>query len=85
MAVLEAVVDDKLYDTLRKKATRKKCSIEQQVVEIIQRDLDTPELFQCDDDAALALAGSWIDERTTEEIIKDIYESRTTRRVHEEL
>jgi hypothetical protein len=35
------------------------------------------------DEAALALAGSWEDQRSAQEIVMDIRQSRSTKRVHE--
>ena len=77
MAVLQVRnMDDGLYEALGRRAAMENRSISQQVVEIVQRYLASPKQFECADDAVLALAGSWEDERTAEEIVADIRKSR---------
>ena len=85
MAILQVRnMDDKLYEKLRRRAASENRSISQQAVEIIQRGLDTePESFGWRDDAVLALAGSWEDDRSADEIIRDIYQSRKSSRRRE--
>ena len=82
MAILQVRnMDDKLYEKLRRRAASENRSISQQAVEIIQRGLDTaPESFGWRDDAFLKLSGTWEDNRTADEIIRDIRQSRVNRR-----
>ena len=87
MAVLQVRnMDDGLYEALGRRAAMENRSISQQVVEIIQCYLSTPHnQTKSADEAVLELAGSWEDDRTADEIIADIYKSRTrsTRRFKE--
>ena len=78
MAVLQVrnMADD-LYEALGRHAAMQNRSISQQVIEIIQRYLSAPNQFKCADDAVLELAGTWEDERSADEIIADIRNSRT--------
>ena len=80
MAVLQVRnMDDRLYETLGRRAAMENRSISQQVIEIIQRYLSTPNISDtaCPDDAMLSLIGSWEDNRSADEIIADIRNSRT--------
>ena len=78
MAVLQVRnMDDRLYEALGRRAAMENRSISQQVIEIIQRYLSAPSQFKCADDAVLELAGTWEDERSADEIIADIRNSRT--------
>ena len=80
MAVLQVRnMDDMLYETLGRRAAMENRSISQQVIEIIQRYLSSPDSFNttCPDDAMLSLIGSWEDDRSADEIIADIRNSRT--------
>ena len=78
MAVLQVRnMDDALYETLGRRAAMENRSISQQVIHIIQYYLSSPNQFKCADEAALKLAGTWEDERTADEIIADIRNSRT--------
>ena len=74
-------IDDTLYSRLHQKASEENRSIGQLVVAILQRGLaEEPDSFAWRDEAVLKLAGGWMDEHEADEIIRDIYESRTTGR-----
>lgn len=79
MAVLQVRnMDDALYEILGRRAAMENRSISQEVVAIIQRYLSSPSSSEsCPDDAVLALAGTWKDDRSADEIIADIRKSRT--------
>ena len=81
MAILQVRnMDDRLYEGLKRRATVDNRSVSQQVITIIQRYLSASASFDvCPDDAVLSLAGSWQDERTTDEIVADVRKSRTKR------
>jgi len=70
-------IDDKLYKTLRTRATQEKRSISQEVVHILEKYLSIPSLYdQNPTDEFLKLSGSWEDEKTSDEIITEIRKSR---------
>lgn len=70
-------IDDRLYESLRERATREKRSISQEVVLILEKYLSRPNAYDVNPtDEFLSLSGSWKDERTAEEIISDIRSSR---------
>ena len=78
MAMLQATnIDDRLYDALQARAASDNRSISQELELILREFLARP---HCDTkeatEALLALAGSWKDERTAEEIIADLRTSR---------
>ena len=74
MAMLQvANIDDRLYDALQARAASDNRSIGQELELILREFLARP---HCDPqeatEALLALAGSWQDQRTAEEIIADL-------------
>jgi hypothetical protein len=70
-------IDDKLYNSIRKLAIDEKRSISQEVVYILQRYLSVPNSFKKNPtDDFLELAGSWQDDRSADNIISDIRNSR---------
>ncbi|MFW6251037.1 MAG: FitA-like ribbon-helix-helix domain-containing protein [Alkalispirochaetaceae bacterium] len=71
-------VDDKLYESLRKRAAREKRSISQEVIVILEKYLSRPSRYDVNPtDEFLSLAGAWRDDREADEIISDIRGSRT--------
>jgi len=87
MAILQVRnMDEGLYASLERRAAMEHRSISQEVITIIQRHLSAPGPFECADDAALKLAGTWRDRRSEKEIVADIRKQRRkTRRVKEVL
>lgn len=74
-------VDDRLYESLKKLAANEKRSISQEVIHIIETFMANPQLHKHDyTDEFLQLSGSWEDDRTAEEIIKDIKSHRSNSR-----
>lgn len=70
-------IDDKLYESIRLIAANDKRSISQEVVYILQKYLSSPQKFDKNPtDEFLKLSGSWLDERSEEEILKDITHNR---------
>jgi plasmid stability protein len=70
-------IDDRLYESLRERATREKRSISQEVILILQKYLSRPNAYDVNPtDEFLSLSGSWKDQRTAEEIIGDIRSNR---------
>jgi plasmid stability protein len=70
-------IDDRLYESLRERATREKRSISQEVILILEKYLSRPNAYDVNPtDEFLSLSGSWKDERTAEEIISDIRSNR---------
>jgi len=71
-------MDNDLYKALGRRAAMQNRSISQEVIVSIQRHLAAPpDQTKSADEAVLELAGSWKDDRTADEIIADIYKSRT--------
>jgi len=70
-------IDDRLYESLRKRATRDKRSISQEVVLILEKYLSRPNAYDVNPtDEFLSLAGAWSDDREADGIIDDIRSSR---------
>jgi len=70
-------IDEKLYQSLQLLAKQERRSISQEVVFILENYLSKRQIFEnIATDEFLNLAGSWDDERTAEEIIADIRQSR---------
>ena len=70
-------MDDRLYESLRKRATRERRSISQEVVLILEKYLSRPNAYDVNPtDEFLSLSGAWSDERGAEEIINDIRSAR---------
>lgn len=82
MATLQVKnLDDRLYQALGARAASDNRSISQEVVTMIREFLARP---PCDPREAtgelLALAGSWQDERSAQQIASDLRKSRRSRR-----
>ena len=74
-------VDDRLYESLKKLAVHEKRSISQEVIHIIETFMANPHLHKVDyTDEFLNLSGSWEDDRSAEEIVRDIKSSRSVSR-----
>jgi plasmid stability protein len=70
-------IDEKLYESLRTRAHQERRSISQEVIHILEKYLSLPTAYdQNPTDEFLKLAGSWEDNRTSEEIIADIRQNR---------
>ena len=70
-------IDDRLYEALRALAKRENRSISQEVIMIIKKYLSNPLIIEKNStEEFLKLAGAWEDDRSAEEIIEDIYQSR---------
>ena len=70
-------IDDTLYEALRALAKRENRSISQEVITILKKYLSNPSIIDRNiTDEFLKLSGSWDDNRTSAEIIDDIYKSR---------
>ncbi len=84
MAVLQVrnMADD-LYGALGRRAALDNRSISQEVIEIITTYLATPRNRHGGDEVVLQMAGSWDDSRTADEIVSQLRQERTTRRVQE--
>lgn len=70
-------IDDRLYDFLKTSAKLQNRSISQEVVTIIQNYLNSSK--NSSNNATLeflSLSGAWIDEKTAEEIIENMRNSR---------
>jgi len=74
-------VDDQLYESLKKLAANEKRSISQEVIHIIETFMANPQLHRLDyTEEFLRLSGSWEDERSVDEIVKDIKSHRSNSR-----
>ena len=72
-------IDDGLYESLRERAKRQRRSISQEVVLILEKYLARPDAFDVNPtDEFLELAGSWSDERESDEIVNDIRKNRSS-------
>ena len=82
MAILQVRdIDDKLYESLKKLAAYEKRSINQEVIHIIEAFMANPDLHNVDyTDEFLKLSGSWEDDRSAEEIVKDLRSHRAKSR-----
>ncbi len=82
MATLQVKgIDDRLYRALGARAAMESRSVSQQVVVLIQEFLARPPRDPVEaTHAALELAGSWDDERSTKQIIGEIRKARRSRR-----
>ena len=70
-------IDDRLYESLRERATREKRSISQEVILILEKYLSRPTAYDVNPtDEFLSLSGAWNDDRTADEIIDDIRKKR---------
>jgi len=69
-------IDDRLYNLLKSSAKRQNRSISQEVLTIIENYLNSSVTPKNSTLEFLTLTGAWKDEKSAEEIIKDIRESR---------
>ena len=82
MAVLQVRnMTDELYGALGRRAALDNRSISQEVIEIIKTYLATPQHHRGGDEEVLKMAGSWDDAREANEIVTELRQARTTRRV----
>lgn len=73
MAVLQVRdIDDRLYGALKGLAKRENRSLSQEVVHILEAFMARPKAASGPTDDFLALAGTWKDERSAQEIVKDL-------------
>ena len=77
MATLQVrPIDDQLYEALGRMAARNHRSISQEVVAILKEHLSQPVRHTNATEDFLALCATWKDERTAEEIAREIRGSR---------
>ncbi len=69
-------IDDRLYNFLKSSAKRQNRSISQEVVTIIENHLNSSVNTKNATLEFLSLTGAWKDEKSAEEIVKDIRNSR---------
>ncbi len=69
-------IDDRLYNFLKSAAKRQNRSVSQEVLTIIENHLNSSVKTKNSTMEFLSLTGAWIDEKSDEEIVKDIYNSR---------
>ncbi|MFA6505594.1 MAG: TraY domain-containing protein [Treponemataceae bacterium] len=69
-------IDDRLYKLLKSSAKRQNRSISQEVVTIIENHLNSSVNITNSTLEFLSLTGAWKDEKSAEEIVKDIKNSR---------
>jgi len=69
-------IDDRLYNLLKSSAKRQNRSISQEVLTIIETYLNSSVTPKNSTLEFLTLTGAWKDEKSAEDIIKDIRESR---------
>ncbi|MCF0126524.1 MAG: antitoxin [Clostridia bacterium] len=70
-------IDNRLYERLKFSAKKENRSLSQQVITILQKYFTSvPQKENNATDEFLKLAGSWNDSRSSEEIIKDLRNSR---------
>ncbi len=70
-------IDDRLYDFLKVSAKMQNRSISQEVITIIQTYLNSDQKQNKNSTIEfLSLEGAWVDDRSAEEIVKDIKQNR---------
>lgn len=82
MATLQVrSIDDQLYEALGRMAARDHRSISQQVIAILKEHLSRPARQATATEDFLSLCSTWKDDRTAEEIVREIRANRksTTR------
>ncbi len=78
-------IDDKLYESLGKRAAMENRSISQEVIFILKEYLSTPSRkHQKTNDQFLELCGSWEDDKSADKIVTQIRKDRI-RRTHREI
>ena len=71
-------IDEKLYESLRVRASKERRSISQEVIHILEKYLSLPSAYDVNPtDEFLKLSGSWEDDRSAEDIVKSIRNGRT--------
>jgi plasmid stability protein len=84
MAVLQVrTMDDDLYAALGRRAAMDNRSISQEVIAIIKEFLAKPASSVSPETEAFKLAGSWVDDRSAEEIAGSIRAARKSDRFKE--
>lgn len=78
MAILQVRdIDDRLYSSLKNLAKSENRSLSQEVISILEKYLSNPVVFKNNPTREfLSLSGSWADDRTAAEIVKDIKKNR---------
>ena len=78
MAILQVRdLDDRLYSSLKNLAKSENRSLSQEVISILEKYLSNPVLFKNNPTREfLSLSGSWADDRTADEIVKDLKKNR---------
>jgi plasmid stability protein len=78
MAILQVRdIDDRLYSSLKNLAKSENRSLSQEVISILEKYLSNPVGFKNNPTREfLSLSGSWADNRTADEIVKDIKKNR---------
>ena len=78
MAILQVRdIDDRLYSSLKNLAKSENRSLSQEVISILEKYLSNPVVFKNNPTREfLSLSGSWADNRTADEIVKDIKKNR---------
>jgi hypothetical protein len=78
MAILQVRdIDDRLYSSLKNLAKSENRSLSQEVISILEKYLSNPVIFKNNPTREfLSLSGSWADDRTADEIVKDIRKNR---------
>jgi plasmid stability protein len=78
MAILQVRdIDDRLYASLKTLAKSENRSLSQEVISILEKYLSNPVVFKNNPTREfLSLSGSWADDRTADETVKDIKKNR---------
>ena len=78
MAILQVRdIDNKLYSFLKELAKSENRSLSQEVISILEKYLSNPAVFKNNPTREfLSLSGSWDDDRTAEEIVRDVKRRR---------
>ena len=78
MAILQVRdIDDRLYASLKAIAKSQNRSISQEVISIIEKYLSNPAIYKSNPTRDfIALSGSWNDDRSADEVIESIQQSR---------
>ena len=82
MAILQVRdIDDRLYSSLKNLAKSENRSLSQEVISILEKYLSNPVVFKNNPTREfLSLSGSWADNRTADDIVKDIKKNRRNSR-----